>query len=82
VSAPAAVGLSPRASSGKNTSVYVSGLPRDVSEAELAERFGKVGALRKLKVYRMPTGEPKVRCRSTWAWVSLSAVCDRRGTRW
>jgi len=82
LSAPAAVGLSPRASSGKNTSVYVSGLPRDVSEAELAERFGKVGALRKLKVYRMPTGEPKVRCRSTWAWVSLSAVCDRRGTRW
>ena len=37
LSAPAAVGLSPRASSGKNTSVYVSGLPRDVSEAELAE---------------------------------------------
>ena len=36
----------------------------------------------KLKVYRMPTGEPKVRCRATWAWVSLSAVCDRRGTRW
>ena len=46
---------------GKNTSVYVSGLPRDVTEIELAQKFGKLGALRRLKIYRMPSGEPKVR---------------------
>ena len=44
---------------GKNTSVYVSGLPRDVKETELAEKFGKLGALRRIKLYRMPTGEAK-----------------------
>lgn len=46
---------------GKNTSVYVSGLPRDVTEIELAHKFGKLGALRRLKIYRLPSGEPKVR---------------------
>ena len=43
----------------KNTSVYVSGLPRDVTELELTATFGKIGALRKTKVYRLPSGEAK-----------------------
>jgi hypothetical protein len=43
----------------KNTSVYVSGLPADVSDQELATTFGRIGALRKLKIYRHPDGQPK-----------------------
>eukprot|EP01052_Picozoa_sp_SAG31_P009940 SAG31_NODE_533_length_14371_cov_6.455367_2_plen_312_part_00 len=39
--------------------MYVSGLPRDITENELADTFGKVGALRKVKIYRLPSGEAK-----------------------
>ena len=51
----------------KNTSVYVTGLPEDVTEAEVAEAFGKCGIIKedderkpRVKVYRDPaTGRPK-----------------------
>lgn len=43
----------------KNTSVYVSGLPRDTTDQELAQVFGKIGLLHRIKMYRLPNGELK-----------------------
>ena len=51
----------------KNTSVYITGLPDDATEAEVGEAFGKCGIIKedderkpRVKVYRDPaTGRPK-----------------------
>jgi RNA recognition motif-containing protein len=49
-----------RALQVKNTSVYVSGLPRDITEQELSDTFGKIGALRKVS----PPSSPSTRLRT------------------
>ena len=42
--------------------LQVSGLPSDVSEQELQLKFGKIGELKRIKVYRLADGTPKVQC--------------------
>ena len=63
------------------TWVYVEGLPRDVSAAELREHFSKVGviandpetALPKVKIYCDPNGDPKGDASICFANARLSA---------
>ncbi|CAN0290183.1 unnamed protein product, partial [Hapterophycus canaliculatus] len=65
----------------QNTSVYITGLPSDVSQAKIELVFSQYGAVKRTKVYRNDAGEAKGDGLVTYAKpasvdLAIAKVCD------